>query len=317
MAEAKNSKDSRFKKKRSRILYEITGLIVVVLVISGLVTFFLVSNSQNELIDKSVDKVIETEAKNITSALDYLTQKEVESGMTGVGLEGFDVTQFMADMAQKKVTDFQKSTAEVMKEMVDSGFFDLEYYFLVMPTSALAEEPFVLVSSDQSMIYKWEVPDYMTEAIDAGDPYILMKDGIPELGLEGAQLMILIAQESPLMKGFYFTSVCVIPMQERIDSINAFYDEERSNVSLTLSLSIFLSVLAVVIITFFVLNYLIRKRITEPIDLLAAAAEEVMDGNLDVDVVVHESGEFEGLEKAFKEMVESIRKYIDMSTGEE
>ncbi|MBN2025707.1 MAG: HAMP domain-containing protein, partial [Actinobacteria bacterium] len=74
---------------------------------------------------------------------------------------------------------------------------------------------------------------------------------------------------------------------------------------------------AVVIITFFVLNYLIRRRITEPIDQLAAEAEEVMEGNLDVEVEVHEGGEFQNLERAFKEMVQSIRKYIIRSTGEE
>jgi len=70
-------------------------------------------------------------------------------------------------------------------------------------------------------------------------------------------------------------------------------------------------------ISFFVLSYLIRRRITEPIDELAAAAEEVVQGNLEVEVKVHEGGEFEGLERAFKEMVESFRKYIARSTGEE
>ncbi len=40
---------------------------------------------------------------------------------------------------------------------------------------------------------------------------------------------------------------------------------------------------------------------------------EVMTGNLDVDVKVHEGGDFEGLEYAFKEMVESFRKYIAKS----
>jgi methyl-accepting chemotaxis protein len=317
MAEVEKSKDTGFKRKRSKILYEITGLIVVVLVISGLVTFFLVRNSQNELIDKSVDKLIETESNDITSALDYLTQKEVESGMATTGLEDFDIAQFLADMQQKKLTGYQESTAEVMKRMVDSGFFDLEYYFLIVPPSSFTPEPFVLVSSDVNMIYDWEVPGYMTEAMEAGEPYLLLEEGIPELGLEGAQLMILLTQESPIIKGFYFTSVCVIPMQERIDAINAFYSEERNNVSLTLGLSVFLSILAVVIITFFVLNYLIRKRITEPIDQLAAEAGEVMEGNLDVEVEVHEGGEFQGLERAFKEMVESIRKYIIRSTGEE
>ncbi len=42
-----------------------------------------------------------------------------------------------------------------------------------------------------------------------------------------------------------------------------------------------------------------------------------MGGNLDIDVVVHEGGEFVELETAFKEMVESFRKYIAKSMGED
>ena len=70
-------------------------------------------------------------------------------------------------------------------------------------------------------------------------------------------------------------------------------------------------------ISFFVLSYMIRRRITEPVDQLAAAAEQINEGNLDVDIAVHEGGEFEGLERAFKQMVDSWRTYIDKSVGEE
>ena len=42
-----------------------------------------------------------------------------------------------------------------------------------------------------------------------------------------------------------------------------------------------------------------------------------MEGNLDIDIVVHQGGEFEGLETAFKEMVESFRVYIARSIGED
>jgi nitrogen fixation/metabolism regulation signal transduction histidine kinase len=41
-----------------------------------------------------------------------------------------------------------------------------------------------------------------------------------------------------------------------------------------------------------------------------------MKGNLDVDIEVHEGGEFEGLERAFKEMVESTKRLIARSVGE-
>jgi HAMP domain-containing protein len=299
MSKGKNGNDTRFRKKRSRILYEITGLIIVVLVISGLATFLLVRSSQEKLIKNSIDKLIESEANDMASSLKFLTASEISKG-TGVLLDFNDV-QFLSDIAQKKMTDFQKKADQGMKEMIDTGFFGMEKYFILM------------ISSDESMVYNWQAPEYLTDAIDAGSSYILMDNGIPEFGLEGSQLMIMISGESPLTPGFYYTHVSVIPMQEKIDSINAFYDQERKDVSLTLGLSVLFSILAVVIITFFVLNYLIRKRITESIDLLSSEAEEVMGGNLDIDIVVHQGGEFQGLEKTFKNMVESIRKLIAKS----
>jgi HAMP domain-containing protein len=315
MNEGGKGKDSRFRKKRSRILYEITGLIVVIMIISGLVTFFLVMDSQNKLIDKSIEKVIETEASNMVSTLDYTSTEALTKG--AFAMTGANIQQLISDVAQKKMTDTQRAGDQVAKAMVDTGLFNLENISVIVPPSTFSKEAFVIVSSDESLVYEWKVPDYIIEAMQAGTPYLLLKEGVPELGLEGAQLIILQAPELALAPGFPLFFVSVIPMQEKIGAINAYYDQERRNVSLTLGLSVFLSIVAVVIIVFFLLSYLIRKRITEPIDELAAEAEEIMEGNVDVDIKVHEGGEFQGLERAFKEMVESIRKYISKSTGEE
>ncbi|MBN1288086.1 MAG: HAMP domain-containing protein [Actinobacteria bacterium] len=49
-------------------------------------------------------------------------------------------------------------------------------------------------------------------------------------------------------------------------------------------------------------------RITEPIDELADAAEQVIAGNLDMEVPVRRGEEFEGLKNAFNEMLRNIRK---------
>jgi methyl-accepting chemotaxis protein len=315
MAEGRKGKDSRFRKKRSRILYEITGLIVVILIISGLVTFFLVVDSQNKLIDKSIDKVIETEASNMTSTLNYMTAAELAKD-TNI-ITGVNTQQIISDMAQKKMTDVQRAANQVAKAMVDTGIFDLENISIIIPPSAFSKEAFVIVSSDESLVYEWKVPDYIVEAMKAENPYLLCKEGVPELGLEGAQLIILGAQEFAFAPGFQFFFVSLVSMQEKIDSINAYYDQERRNVSLTLGLSVFLSIITVIIIIFFLLSYLIRKRITDPIDELATKAEEIMEGNLDVDIEVHEGGEFQGLEQAFREMAQSIRKLIFRSTEEE
>jgi len=71
-ADTKKAPGSR--RGRSKILYQITALLIVVLVASGLVTFFLVRASQNRLIEKSIDKLIETEVEGVYSAYNYIAK---------------------------------------------------------------------------------------------------------------------------------------------------------------------------------------------------------------------------------------------------
>lgn len=314
MSSSGKTADSRFRKKRSRILYEITGLIVVVMLASGLVTFFLVRNSQKGLIDKSIDKLVETQASNMKTALNYMVSYQMKTNPEAIK---FNLTQVFTDISQQKISDLQKFSDRGLKAMVDAGFFNTKDILIVLPPSALSPKPFVLASSDESQVYKWEIPGYIAEAINKETPYLLRKEGVPELGLKGMQFVLIVKQENPLTSNLPYFYVSVIPMQKQIDSINAYYDKESTSLSLTLGLSVFLSIIAVVLITFFVLNYLIRKRITEPVDVLCAEAEEVMKGNLEVEISIHEGGEFVGLERAFKEMVESFRKFIARSVGEE
>jgi hypothetical protein len=61
--------------RRSRILYEITALVVIVLVASGLATFFLVRASQSRLIEKSIDKVIETQSADFSDSSTSRTRR--------------------------------------------------------------------------------------------------------------------------------------------------------------------------------------------------------------------------------------------------
>ena len=148
-------------------------------------------------------------------------------------------------------------------------------------------------------------------------PYILQEDGIPSLGFENEYLIIVSTIENPLTPGMRFGYLGFKPMHDEIEEINVFYNTERRNLTLLLIIILAGSIIVISLITFLVLNYLIRKRITKPIDELSAGAEEVMQGNLDVEIKVRKGEEFEGLKKAFNEMVEGIRKYIDKSVSEE
>jgi nitrogen fixation/metabolism regulation signal transduction histidine kinase len=314
MTKAEKPASSRFSRKRSRILYEITALIVVVMLVSGLVTFFLVRNSQKGLINKSIDKLVETQASNMKTALNYMVSNLFK---TNTEVPNIDLSQLIAAISQQNISDIQRWADKGLKAMVDGGFFSTKAILVIVPASALSPKPFVVGSSDESQVYKWEVPGYISEAINRETPYLLRKEGVPELGLKGTQLVLILKLSNPLMNGSDYDFVAVIPMQKKIDSINAFYNKQSNNLSLTLGLSVFLSIIVMVLIIFFVLRYLIQKRITEPIDVLSAEAEEVMKGNLEIEVAVHENGEFVGLERTFKEMVESIRKFIAKSVGED
>ena len=140
------------------------------------------------------------------------------------------------------------------------------------------------------------------------------EEGVPELDLQGKYLVTIEYIESDT--GSDSVVYTVKNMEEKVAVLDDFFSDEQSNINLIMGLVIFGSIIVIILISFFVLSYMIRRRITEPVDELAAAADQINEGNLDVDIVVHDGGEFEGLERAFKQMVESWREYIDKSVGE-
>jgi len=316
--ETKRSRHSGFESRRSKILYQITALVVIVLIASGLATFFLVRSSQDRLIEKSIDKLVESEAENISSSYDYVagiwTRDITEFSLT------VDPMEIARALQEKETFSVQEYINGIMGDMIDAGLLDIDLNMLVMVEApVIVTEPTLYACSDESLIYNWDVPEDLVSAIENGDSYIYIEDAeasLGDLGRQGEQLIVIKRLEDPqfnYVAGFLgFKSI-----QEEVEAIKDFYAGERSSMSLTLGLVVLFSILIVILITFLVLNYLIRRRITAPIDRLAAAAEEVMEGNLDVDIEVHEGDEFEVLERAFKEMVESFRTYIAKSVGEE
>lgn len=98
------------------------------------------------------------------------------------------------------------------------------------------------------------------------------------------------------------------PMAEEVAAINRFYDQERRNTMLNLGLVVGIFVLAVIFVSHLILNILIRRRITPPIEQLASSSKRIMEGDLDVNIQVHEGGDFAVLERALKEMLESVRR---------
>lgn len=304
---------------RSRILYQITALLIVVLVASGLVTFFLVRGSQNRLIEQSIDKLIETEVEGIYSAYNYIANLLVPTYEEK--LRGMPTEELIKALLNQEVTEAQTFVNEELQKMVDEGLLGLESIFVVFPPSPLNAKPLILASNEVDLIYSWEIPEYITDTLKEGKPYIWMEDGVPELDREGEYLIVvgeIMGENNDGTEGATSAMVIAVrPMSQDVAEITNFYNDEKSKLNILLGLVIGASIIIVVLISFFVLRYLIGKRITRPIDELSAAAEEVMEGNLDVEIEVRRGEEFEGLKRAFKDMVESFRKYIAKSVGEE
>ena len=302
----------RAKRGRSRVLYEITALLVVMLVASGLVTFFVVRRSQQHLNNESKEKVIQAEINNISSFFNYLTSylaTEVLERSLAIPWE--EHTQHFAEGTLSSV---QIYLTGMFKEMAASETLGIDKYILIIDEWKGINVEFVYSSSDESLIYEWEVPEYLLEAVSEEFDYLYLEEGVPELDLEGEYLLVMERFEDPALDYKAFV-LGVKPMAESIASIEDFYGKESRATSLILGLVVGISLFVVIIIVYLILSYLIRKRITEPIDELATSAEEVMIGNLDVEIKVREGSEFEGLAKAFKEMVDGIRKLIDKSVG--
>ena len=258
--------------------------------------------------------MVQTEAANFFSSLDYAIQ--VVTPEFEEEFKNADIMLVMADMNAKRLSPIQEEVNGYIQAMIDAGYFGLESGLLVVPPSAFLSEAMVWASSDESLVYNWEVPDYIISALEEDAPYLFMEEGVHELDLEGEHLVALVQIENPLDVQMVFAYVLVRPVEDEIAAVESFYGQENTRASLLLLLIIAASIILITLICFVVLNYLIKKQITEPIEELSSAAEEVMQGDLDVQVSVQVGEELEGLKLAFNEMVGGFRRMIAQSVGE-
>ncbi len=310
--EGKRGISEDFRRKRSRILLQITVLIVVVFVAAGLASFFLFRGSQHRLIQRSVGKLIDTQAFDFSSTYEVVTDfiaAEFESRFADPKV----IERFVVSVLSKELSPEQEDLNRRFEDMVAAGLNGMELMATVIPPGVFSDDAVVVASNDPSLIYQWKMPAYIVESFEKGRLYIYCEDGIPELGLTGEQLLLL-NEYGEGQQTIWF--MAVRPMARDVREIRSFFNEEARKTNLMLAMVIALSVLGIIIITFFILNRLIRKQITEPIDELSAAAEKVMEGDLEVEIEVREGEEFEGLKRIFKEMVDSIKLMIERSTME-
>jgi methyl-accepting chemotaxis protein len=313
-----NSKEAapvKTRRKPSRILYEITVLVVVVMVVTGLAVFFVIRHSQGRIIENSIEFMLETEAENFFSSLNYTIQLNIDTYMEQ--FEDTVIQELINSLSAKEISSLQESVISDMQDLVAIGYHGMEKVMLVVPPASLNPNTVVWASNERELIYEWELPQSFMDAIEDDIPYVLFEEGIPELGINSKYLVTFNELENPLIPTMPFYYIAIKPMTAEIASICTFCNQERNRANLLLASILAGSIALVILITFFFLNHLIKKQIIQPVEELSAAAEKVMQGDLDVQVGIHEGEELEILKRAFNEMVESLRKFIARSVGEE
>ncbi|MBN1288636.1 MAG: HAMP domain-containing protein [Actinobacteria bacterium] len=299
------------KRKGSKILLQITLIVLVVFLISSGLSLFFYISSTRELSKKSKDKVIETEAENLSSGFEFVT-KMVGREM----IERFNSSaETQADYTNAIVTGIPTQsmleTNKVLKELANEGLLGVETLFVVieaMPPTI--PEPLIIEASEESLFFQ-EIPQSMTDIIESGEQYGYLEEGVPEWDLEGDQLFVYYSVGDELTQGLVkIYAAGVKSLTEDLAEINDYYNKETKKINLLMGIIILSSLVVLVIITFFIFQYLIHVRITKPIEELSDAAEQVREGDLDVEVPVTKGEEFESLKQVFNEMLESIRKLM-------
>lgn len=317
MSESSSKNVSSRKSGRSRIRFLMTVLILAVFLIFGAVAFLLLFGSQNRMASKSKDQLIQMVCQDAASSARSL-MPFVEQAFF---VNGTDNAAFQRDLPKilaHELTDGQKAADAAIKDMVDQGILNAKYILVIHPPEPpVSTTTEVILSNDESLVYNWTVPDDLIEGIKDGSQYIYEPNGIPDLGIEKDGLFVIAAHYPGLTSGVVNGAVGVTSIEDRVNEIDAFLGTEQRNTRLIFALVMLGCLIIVFLITYVILSRLIRNRITKPIDELAVAAADVMEGKLDVDIKVNKGGDFEVLEQAFKEMVDSVHMMVERSTEEE
>jgi methyl-accepting chemotaxis protein/preprotein translocase subunit SecG len=304
---------SKYHKGRSRVLYQITAFLIVLFILSGVAIFFSYRSSQNRQIQESIDSLLVTYNENVADSfksMDRALRALAQASFPEVGSQ-----ENINALLEEQQTPVQGLLDGELKKITDAEVLGAEVVLAMLMPSSQAQQPVVVASSDEGLVYKWEMPGYLTRAIQDGEPYLYLPDGMPELGLADETLVLFNMGDSQ-SSNFPITLVSVVSIHDELVAINAFYDQQRKDASIALGLIILVSLILLSLLSYLGLAYLIRKRINQPIDELAAAAEEVIGGKLDVKIEIRKGEEFEGLKYAFRELLDTFRAMLSRSVGE-
>ncbi|MBN1288087.1 MAG: HAMP domain-containing protein [Actinobacteria bacterium] len=310
--------NKKFNRARSSILFQVTALTVVVFIMASIVSYYVYMRSTDALIEKSREKVINTQAGDMSSSFLFITDMIASQMEEKVG--AMDIMTFVQAIQDKEVLPIQETANTQMKKMIDDGTLGLQICAVAIPeVPPTITEPLVIMTSEDTLMYT-EVPESISKYLEGDGGHELLENGVPEWGLENEQLLVYDLQRAEALRGYGMWAILLRPMHDDIGSIEGYFNKEKKNIDILMTIVIISTILLLVAIMFLVLSFLIRKKITRPIDELEEAAEKVMEGDMDIEVPIRKGEEFERLKYAFNEMLKSIRKFMNWKSdagGEE
>ncbi|MBN2168216.1 MAG: HAMP domain-containing protein [Actinobacteria bacterium] len=309
---------SKPKRSGSKVLLQITALVLVVSIVSALVTFFIYRGSINNLIEKSKKDLVATQASAMGSSFSSLAGILNDLILDNAGGQYETAQLFLNSIQTKTPTQSTLEANAMIKDIIKTGIVgDDGVIFVVIPEfPPVIKKPMVLISSEDSLMFA-DVPDELFNAFTNGKNFCLLENGVPEWGFENEQLLVFEEIESGYGgMGLVIYGAGLRSMNDDITQIYNTYNKERNRINTLIGLVIACSLILLFIATFFILRYLIHSKITKPMDELAATAEQVMEGDVDVEVPVRKGEEFENLKRTFNEMLKAIRAGITGSSDE-
>lgn len=306
-----------YLKPRSTILFQVIALFTIIFIGSGLFFMFSISSSMNSMVDKSKESLIEAEAEIILSGHEF-GGRLAELLSEARGTQAFDASnlqELVSAISEGEYSSYQRTFNEMLGEMIEGKLYDYALVYSVYPPSPITDDYTVILSSDDKFMYT-KPPDEILEFFEEDEEtYTFFPDGIPEMGFDEPFLATSWLMDSSVMTSTRILLVDFTPMGEEVEALDDFYDKESNKLLLTMSLVIGISILIMILITVLALTYLIRNQITGPIDELVVVANQVMEGDLDVQVKIRPGEELEGLKTAFNKMIGTLRDLVEQSMG--
>ncbi|MBN2169014.1 MAG: HAMP domain-containing protein [Actinobacteria bacterium] len=317
------------KSRKLAIFIEVTALVIAAYVFSGAAGLFLFQRSQARLVEKSKEKIVNSAAESIASGHAYvsnLVERYYELLMPDIVTQQNVIAQI--DSVVKKEKNYYVEVLNgALSEYPRQGFNGLELAIEASPSlPGIIDKPIIVLSTDDNLMYQ-DLPGELVdlhdmsvidntayrERIDQDNAYMLVRDGIPELGISGDCLVTTYNHRVEGAGGLTLWFYNFKPMGEQLAVIDNFYETEIRTTFILMGILVSVGVILVSMVTIFVLSYLIRRHITEPIDELAAVAHRVTEGELDIEIPVRKGEEFIGLKMAFNEMLRNLKQTIAKS----